>query len=727
MSLRPGLLAALVASVSLFPLLAPAAAAWRQLNGPEPPAASAVCEIDGVLVFGTNESDEGDLYRSTDDGANWTNVGLPNGGVQFLGRYESELYLGLYLEPVHRSTDAGLTWQSLEMQFVGAGPPASIASNGATVYLGFESAGAGSVHRSTDGGQTWAPMAGAPAFSNLSLAAAGSTLLFGSPSNGLFRSANGGGAWSPVVAGFPMNAQVRGVQRQGAVWFASASVFNAPATTGIYRSLDDGSSWSKVSIDLPAQSFSELHHLTAAANGDLYVTVVGGAGIAGLYRSTDGGAHWSLISASLAPDTQFISLLVREDEIFAGSAFGLHRTTDVGASWHARDHGAAAIRGVESLTGTTSGLFVGLHTNGGQGRGIWRTDDIGESWSLSQNGLPLNAGARALLEVDGAIYATVEPTPRGVYRTTDGGVSWIRLSNGISNSTLLFALMESDGVLFAGAYEALYRSTNGAASWTTVAGVDHIQCLAQFGDDLFAGTNGDGVFRSTDLGLTWSAASGGLDTFFERIANTFTIADGQLFVGTQGEGVYRWTGSGWVHVGLANHFVNELRTHDAVMIAVSALDGLFTSTDLGQTWTPFSDGFAGREVYSLAIHDGMIYAGTRGHSVWARPTNELPSTTAAPSNDVGANRSTGILWARCEPNPANDRTTLRFALGREQEIRIQLFDAQGRELSAHASRRLAAGVHDVALDLRTLPAGVMFYLVRTETDASAGRIVRLSD
>ena len=718
--------AALAAFSLLTAVVAPSTAAWRQLNGPEPPVVFGLCETGGVMIMGTNESDSGDVYRSTDGGASWANAGLPNNGIQFEGVHFGAIYLGLYIDPVYRSTDLGLSWQSLDSQFSGAGELLSMASVGTTGYAGFASSSTKSVYRSTNSGASWSPLANAPVASCRALGAAGTTVIFGGAANGVFRSSNSGTSWTQSV-GIPTNAEVNGIARVGGAWFASASVQFSPAVLGIYRSLDDGVSWSKVSTNLPAPSVAELHQLTADAGGALYVSLNAGPPSGGLYRSTDGGVTWASITASLAQPAPALALLVNASGIHAGFAYGLFRTTDVGASWTERDHGAAAIRGVEAMAASGSGLFLGLQPNGGGGRGIWQTTDAGESWTPRNSGLQANTAARAMLSTNDALYAGVYTSPRGVFRSTDQGVSWTQRSNGISSNTLLNALFESDGVLLAAAFEALYRSTNQGASWTTVPSADNGTCFARFGSDLFLGTGGDGVLRSTNLGATWSDASTGLDTFFERIANSFAIAGGQLFVATQGEGVYRWTGSQWVPTGLTNDFVNELLVHNDVLVAASALDGLFTSTDFGQSWLPFMEGFNGGEVYTLAVHDGLLYAGSRGHGIWARPLSELPSTTATPEPPLVGAGTRSILWARSEPNPATDFATLRFALSRAGELRVRLFDATGREVRGAMTERLTAGEHSLALDLRALPAGVAFYELTADGETRTGRIVRLRE
>ena len=70
---------------------------------------------------------------------------------------------------------------------------------------------------------------------------------------------------------------------------------------------------------------------------------------------------------------------------------------------------------------------------------------------------------------------------------------------------------------------------------------------------------------------------------------------------------------------------------------------------------------------------------------------------------------------RNRPNPYSATSSMRFALPSATNVRMELFDLQGRRLRTLASGRMEAGWHSVTLDRRqergaSLPAGV--YLCR---------------
>jgi hypothetical protein len=100
----------------------------------------------------------------------------------------------------------------------------------------------------------------------------------------------------------------------------------------------------------------------------------------------------------------------------------------------------------------------------------------------------------------------------GVFRSTDNGDTWTEINNGLTNLGILsFAINENGDVFAGGDVDGLcgngrvFRSTNNRDNWQLVQnglntgnGINGL--LATSGGTLFAGSYGDGVFRSTDNG-----------------------------------------------------------------------------------------------------------------------------------------------------------------------------------------------------------------------------------
>lgn len=66
------------------------------------------------------------------------------------------------------------------------------------------------------------------------------------------------------------------------------------------------------------------------------------------------------------------------------------------------------------------------------------------------------------------------------------------------------------------------------------------------------------------------------------------------------------------------------------------------------------------------------------------------------------------------PNPFNPTTTIAFALPKQTEVSIKLFDLQGRIVSILVDNEMAAGEYQIVFDAKNIPSGVYFYRIDAE-------------
>lgn len=184
--------------------------------------------------------------------------------------------------------------------------------------------------------------------------------------------------------------------------------------------------------------------------------------------------------------------------------------------------------------------------------------------------------------------------------------------------------------------------------WVGPSGEDAdawVRVFGSFGTTMYAGTEGDGVFRSTDNGITWSAFSTGLPPGSDSIrdidagATSVTIStDGGLWKSTNG-GAWQPIGQG-VGPNKLNASVQTLfQATPASPMLAGVVGGLYKSTDSGSTWTPATDDLpAGTTVWSLDAFTwvpNVIYAATSagayrsldGGTSWSPVTSGLPTNT----------------------------------------------------------------------------------------------------
>ena len=137
-----------------------------------------------------------------------------------------------------------------------------------------------------------------------------------------------------------------------------------------------------------------------------------------------------------------------------------------------------------------------------------------------------------------------------------------------------------------------------------------IQCFAVIGTNLFAGSNGHGIFLSTNDGTSWAAVDSGLTNTDVR---ALAVSGTNLFAGTWGSGVFLSTNNGtsWsvVDTGLTNPYISSLLVNGTNLFAGTNTFP-FLSTDNGKSWSEIFSGMNGSQIMSLAASGSNLFAGT---------------------------------------------------------------------------------------------------------------------
>jgi len=283
-----------------------------------------------------NASNGDGVYKSSDGGKTWRNIGLRDsyhiGAVRVHPKNADIVYvaaLGHLWGPnaergVYRSTDGGATWK----QVLTRGPDAGAVdialdpSNPRVLYAGFwqvrrnpyhfDSGGPGSgLWKSTDGGDNWTDISRSPGLPRGVLGRIGVTVSPANPDRvwalveaadgGVFRSDNGGRNWTKT------NEQ--SILRQRA-WYYS-HIFADPRSAdtlyalnvGMYKSIDAGRTWSPMS-----PPHGDNHALWIAPDNPLRM-IQGNDG--GATITSDGGRTWSTVMNQ--PTAQFYRVALDND------------------------------------------------------------------------------------------------------------------------------------------------------------------------------------------------------------------------------------------------------------------------------------------------------------------------------------------------------------------------------------------------------------------------------
>jgi hypothetical protein len=460
-----------------------------------------------ALLAGTDHG----YFMSSNRGGTW---GLSKPGFYPASFVVSgnAILAGTYQNGAFRSTDNGVTWDSIDNGITGAYDIKQInalAINGNSIYAGaFEG-----MYVTTNNGDNWTPINSglpvSPSYPNVTAVAAfGSTVMAGTNNVGIYASTNNGAHWAKADTGLGSSRMYSLIAINGTAY--------AGTDSGLFISEDNGAHWLPRNADM-----ANLYYETLTANDSVVLGGIGSQGITEAYRSTDNGGTWVASGKGLSKNG-VQCFLMRDTDIFLGEYPGtVLRSTDNGRSW--------VRKGSIPNDNITALLSIGKYFLGGASEySLYRSTNDGVSWSRSDSGLPVNIGVSVLLALGGDVFA--DTYYGGMYRSTDSGATWkhVPITSGPNPGSS--DLITFDGKLFS-AGNGVFVSTDSGGSWSNVntgmTGVTVAKLMPK-GNYLFAATSG-GVFLTGDDGAHWSNVSTGLsDLYVYALAVTTT----DIYAGT---------------------------------------------------------------------------------------------------------------------------------------------------------------------------------------------------
>ena len=434
------------------------------------------------------------------------------------------------------------------------------------------------------------------------------------------------------------------------VIYASIFAKGNPMGGGLFRIDNNGGT--DVTGNLPT-----LPSAIAVHQGDsntVYV-VCHGAG-SGVFKSVNGGASWTHLTgpASGIPQSPAIGFNgVSIDPHNPETAYLVGGSDAYFSAGRIENTGAAAAE---------------LHT-------VYRSLDGGATWTnLNDGNLGSLSGPIKGLAVSQAnpslIYVAAQ---NGILRSTDGGASWASINAGLEYTNLAGVALSANALtiyaptLGGGVYIGAVDPATGSVTWdsgsTLTTPVYQVQVAVQPGDSntLFASAYPGGIFKSIDGGGTWAEANFGLPTIqvddpIRQGYYALAIAPSQpevIYLGIFGRGVYKsenGAGTWLAHNGSAGTMAKVtvaallVSPTDANTVWASTDNGVFKTSDGGETWTDISSGLDNPDVRTLSrLADGTVIAGTRGDELYRLDDGASAWTQMPHLGDLG---QPWLMWNR---------------------------------------------------------------------------------
>jgi photosystem II stability/assembly factor-like uncharacterized protein len=273
---------------------------------------------------------------------------------------------------------------------------------------------------------------------------------------------------------------------------------------------------------------------------------------------------------------------------------------------------------------------------------------------------------------------------------------------------------------------SIYKSSVGGGSWQGPYGsfrakilTKHASSTATDTDD--AGTDPTGstvaaIFRTTD-GINWTNVTNG------TIPNRYPIdihvnpnnsKEVYVVFGGFGTGhVYKSTNAGINWVNISGNLPDV--PHQCVVIDplypqnvyVGNDLGVYVTTNSGANWYEFRSGMPYALVFDLTIvyPNRHIRATTHGNGVYERSLVQNPVGLVSQHNEIP--KEFGL--SQNYPNPFNPSTNIKFAVSKESNVAIKVYDINGREIFTLVNEKLKAGSYSLKWDASVYSSGVYFY------------------
>ncbi len=379
---------------------------------------------------------------------------------------------------------------------------------------------------------------------------------------------------------------------------------------GVFSSTDNGATWTAANTGMERISIVAL-----ATDG---TNLFAGGEANGVFFSSNGGATWQARNTGLS--SLFVnSIFVSSNGIYTATAYGEFYSSNLGVNWAPRNTGIPTGYSIHSYTEMGDTVFAGSYLTG-----LFETYDDGAHWNhISGNGFPDSAYVYTLCTTGSSMYAA---TNTGIYKSANRGTSWVLSNTGFPANTITTALAVKPGYVFAGTdADGIFVSTDNAMSWnvanTGISQIPHyvdtmnifpsVGALLINGSSLIASTL-DGIYTSANNAASWTPSNEGIS----GTDVTGISANGAVtIIGTAKNGVYLSTDNGTTwnrgNIGLTTPGINSILINGSSTYLSAGYQHVFRSNDGGINWTAASTGITS-EITELKADSNHVYALTNG-------------------------------------------------------------------------------------------------------------------
>lgn len=676
----------------------------------------------------------GKVLMTTNGGNNWNSVGggaigtadiyaidALDANTAFVTTSSSSTF-------IYRTTNGGTTWTQVYTQFGGFIDAIKMynASNG--IALGDPVGGKWTILKTTDGGSTWAriatepPQVGTEAGWNNSLSTIGTTnIWFGTNSNRIYRSTDGGITWSSSSVAF---------QNSINIGFSSAQHGVAGADDGsAARTTDGGITWMPVTV-----------------GGTGAVTGLSGVGVdffaskgGSVYRSTDRGATWATSFTGSIGTLRHLNFVANGANV---SGWAVSNAGNIAAF-----SGASTV--VENNPADTKILETGdnlIHGFKYYNGFLWASTRTSPARILKINPSTLEYqkiilptgydNGEDLVVAEGNIYVILSIDPARIIQIEPNTMTWKNFVQfGTNELSKGQALTYSTGTIWAGGFDrsvAKIDIRNGLYQifkYQDLLSNSSFHALTADNDFIW------GIVRHYDFsGASYASSVVKIDPtnpsnyssqyVDDPIADDIATVNGSLYCGTEKtpSRMYKFS---------SNLVPSFVQTNYKDCFGIFYGSGSIWSVHVGSPGQviKYDLNLYKKEVFNLP--DGFLDA----NEVAFDPSdNAYVTCWESPAKIVKLNQTTGVdrisgtipsgyFLSQNYPNPFNPSTTIKFSIPISHFVTLKVYDILGRELVTLVNEEKQPGIYEVKFNGGNFSSGVYFYRLQSGSYSETKKLI----
>ena len=270
-----------------------------------------------------------------------------------------------------------------------------------------------------------------------------------------------------------------------------------------------------------------------------------------------------------------------------------------------------------------------------------------------------------------------------------------------------------DSNLFVGTYNGLFHSPNLGMTYDTSLTWTWVYSIAAGKDrsgntNIFVGTN-HGVFRSTNNGKNWYQVNNGLTDSTDSTVEVLAFSDTLLYAGTYSDGIYVSSNYGetWAQTSMKYAYTYSIFTYDGTVFVANGGGG-FYSTNNGVSWNRIDSDlvtpYYSPSIKVFTVCGENLFVGTSA-GLWRKPLSQVITSVSFQADNTPKLFSLNQNY----PNPFNPATTICFNLKEKSGVVLEIFNVLGQRIKSFALGQLGVGTYAQQVDMSTEASGVYIY------------------